>query len=315
MKTAIVTHPIFIQHETGLGHPESPRRLTAIQDHLVKSGLASQLEPLDPLPRGDLSQWISEIHRASYYQWLRERVPKHGGVYLDPDTPFSPQSLLAAEMAVCGVLTAVDRVMEGAVQNAFCAVRPPGHHAESNRAMGFCLFNNVAVAARYLQKAHRLRRILIVDWDVHHGNGTQHSFYNDPSVFYFSSHQFPFYPGTGSDSERGMGEGEGFTLNCPLPTGAGDKEILSRFEKILGPAVDSFKPDFILISAGFDAHRDDPLAGLQVTDDGFRELTKMVQSWANQHCEGRIVSCLEGGYNLDALARSVGIHIEVLSGS
>lgn len=313
MKTAFITHPIFLQHETGPGHPESPRRLSAIQDHLVRSGLASHLELVDPLPRGDLSRWIGEIHRSTYYQWLRERTPKNGFVHLDPDTPYSPQSLMAAEMTVCGVLTAIDRVIEGTSKNAFCAVRPPGHHAEANRAMGFCIFNNVAVGARYLQKAHGLQRILIIDWDVHHGNGTQHSFYNDPTVYYFSSHQYPFYPGTGSEAERGMGEGEGFTLNCPLSTGAGDKEILAKFEKVMTPAVELFKPDFILISAGFDAHQDDPLAGLRVTDGGFRELTKIVQSWADRYCQGRVVSCLEGGYNLEALARSVGVHLEVLA--
>jgi acetoin utilization deacetylase AcuC-like enzyme len=216
-------------------------------------------------------------------------------------------------MAVSGVLTAIDRVMEGSLLNAFCAVRPPGHHAESNRAMGFCLFNNVAIGARYLQKRHGLKRIFILDWDVHHGNGTQHSFYDDPTVFYFSTHQYPFYPGTGSEAERGAGEGEGTTLNCPLPSGSGDREMLSIFEKELASSVMSFSPDFILLSAGFDAHRDDPLASLQVTDGGFREMTRIVKSLAQTACQGRVVSSLEGGYNLAALARSVGVHLEILS--
>jgi acetoin utilization deacetylase AcuC-like enzyme len=313
VKTAYVTHPIYLRHDNGAGHPESADRLTAIENTLIQSGLQSKLETLTPSVFTDVSRWITEVHRPAYYQSLQEQVPERGAVYLDPDTPYSPHSLAAAEMAVSGVLTAIDRVMAGSIQNAFCAVRPPGHHAESNRAMGFCLFNNVAIAARYLQKRYDLKRIFILDWDVHHGNGTQHSFYQDPTVFYFSTHQYPFYPGTGSEDERGAGEGEGFTLNCPLSSGAGDREILSIFQKELVATVTAFKPDFILLSAGFDAHREDPLASLEVTDTGFQEMTKIVKSLAQTECQGRLVSCLEGGYHLAALARSVKMHLEVLS--
>lgn len=313
MKTGFVSHPIYRQHDTGPAHPESPERLAAIEGHLVKSGLISELVEIKPADDPDPAAWIDTVHHPRYYETLKKRVPEDETVYLDPDTPFSPMSLAAAEKAVSGVLTAADRVMSGSIRNAFCAVRPPGHHAEADRAMGFCLFNNVAIAARYLQKKHHLERIFILDWDVHHGNGTQHLFYSDPTVFYFSTHQYPFYPGTGSERERGEGEGEGFTLNCPLPSGAGDLEILRRIETIMAPALAAFKPDFILISAGFDAHRSDPLASLQVTDEGFSEMTQIVRSLAETHCGGRIVSCLEGGYHLAALARSVGRHLEVLS--
>lgn len=314
MKTALITHPIYLRHDNGPGHPESDQRLTAIRNRLGRSEVQSRLTFLEPSVPPDLSTWIGEVHLPAYYRSLQKMRPQRGSVYLDPDTPYSPQSLDAAEMAVSGTLTAIDRVMSGSVENAFCAVRPPGHHAEADRAMGFCLFNNVAIGARYIQKKYRLQRILIIDWDVHHGNGTQHSFYQDPTVFYFSTHQFPFYPGTGSEAERGRGDGEGFTLNCPLSAGAGDREILSEFEKKLIPAMEEFKPDFVLISAGFDAHREDPLAGLEVTEEGFGELTRLVRSMARSHCAGRIVSCLEGGYNLDALSRSVTRHLEVLSG-
>ena len=312
-KTGYLTHPIYLRHDNGAGHPESPDRLTAIEKGLTRSGLQSSLERITPASHPDVSRSITEIHRAAYYESLKEIAPQRGTLYLDPDTPFSQGSLAAAEMAVSGVLTAIDQVMAGTLTNAFCAVRPPGHHAESNRAMGFCLFNNVAIGARYVQKRHGLERVFILDWDVHHGNGTQHSFYDDPTVFYFSTHQYPFYPGTGSERERGAGDGEGATLNCPLPSGAGDREMLSIFEKELASAVTAFKPDFILLSAGFDAHRDDPLASLQVTDEGFREMTRIVKSLAQSVCLGWEVSCLDGGYNLAALARSVGVHLEVLS--
>ncbi|MGB3942733.1 MAG: histone deacetylase [Candidatus Manganitrophaceae bacterium] len=310
MKTGFVTHPIYRRHDTGPGHPESAERLAAIEGYLAKTGLLSELVEIVPGDDPDPAVWIKSVHDPDYYQALKKMVPRDERIYLDPDTPYSPMSLAAAEKAVAGVLTAIDRVMAGVVQNAFCAVRPPGHHAESNRAMGFCLFNNVAIGARYLQKRHGLERVFILDWDVHHGNGTQQMFYSDPTVFYFSTHQSPFYPGTGSERERGEGPGEGFTLNCPLPRGAGDKEILDCFEKVMAPALAAFQPDFILISAGFDAHRNDPLAGLTVTEEGFFEMTRIVRFLAETHCQGRIVSCLEGGYHLAALARSVGRHLE-----
>jgi acetoin utilization deacetylase AcuC-like enzyme len=314
VSTGFFSHPIALSHDTGRGHPESPKRLSAICNLLEQSGIGSEIRRITPHRFPDVEKWITTAHHPTYYQSLCQRLPATGLVYLDPDTPFSPCSLQAAEMAVSGVLMAIDQVMSGQLDNAFCAFRPPGHHAESNHAMGFCLFNNVAIGARYLQNKYHLNRVFIVDWDVHHGNGTQHSFYADPTVFYFSTHQYPFYPGTGSEKERGVGEGTGFTLNCPLDAGDGDGEILDCFNKALAHAVALFRPDFILISAGFDAHRDDPLASLDVTDKGFSEMAKIVKSLASTYCGGRLVSCLEGGYNLSALARSVENHLKVLLG-
>jgi acetoin utilization deacetylase AcuC-like enzyme len=202
--------------------------------------------------------------------------------------------------------------MEKRADNAFCAVRPPGHHAESGHAMGFCLFNNVAIAARYFQKRYGLERIAIVDWDVHHGNGTQHVFYDDPTVFFFSTHQYPWYPGTGGADERGEGKGEGYTLNVPLSAGMGDKEYLDVFNRTLRLALKAYRPDAIIISAGFDAHRDDPLAGMNLTAEGYKALTRVVKEIAAEHAQGRVLSCLEGGYNLAALAASVEGHLRVL---
>ena len=313
-RTGFFSHSSSLAHDTGRGHPESPKRLLAIDDYLQRIGMLSSLQSVVPHRYDGVEQWITRVHRSDYYQGLQRKGVGEGLLYLDPDTPFSKNTLVAAEMAVSGLLTAIDQVMAGLLQNAFCAFRPPGHHAESNRAMGFCLFNTVAIGARYLQEKYHLKRIFIIDWDVHHGNGTQHCFYEDPDVFYFSTHQYPFYPGTGSEDERGAGEGEGATLNCPLEEGEGDREILHYFNHQLVDAVSEFKPDFILISAGFDAHREDPLASLNVTDEGFLEMTRVVNGLSLTYCGGRIVSCLEGGYHLSALARSVGKHLEGLSG-
>ncbi len=260
-------------------------------------------------PRPDLSDWIAQVHQPGHLSRLEGLRPETGIARIDADTVMSSESYRVAKLAVEGTLAAADGILSGRLTNAFCAVRPPGHHAESNRAMGFCLFNNVAIAARYLQRRYHLSRVMIIDWDVHHGNGTQHIFEDDPTVFYFSLHQFPLYPGTGRADEHGRGAGEGYTLNCPLPPGQGDDEYISVFEKSLRPAVEAFRPDFILISAGFDAHRDDPLANMRVTEEGFGEMTRMVKDWARVHCQGRVLSCLEGGYHLEALARSVERHL------
>jgi acetoin utilization deacetylase AcuC-like enzyme len=215
-------------------------------------------------------------------------------------------------MAAGGVLSAVDAVMAGKVRNAFCAVRPPGHHALRDRAMGFCLLNNVAIASRYIQKKHKLGRVLIVDWDVHHGNGTQAAFYEDNTVFYFSAHASPFYPGSGGEAEKGSGKGLGFTLNIPLPAGSGDAVYRKVFEEKLRPTAAAFKPDFVLISAGFDAAQNDLLGPMKVTPSGYAELTRIVKGIAEQHAHGRLVSVLEGGYNLEALAASVESHVKAL---
>jgi acetoin utilization deacetylase AcuC-like enzyme len=230
------------------------------------------------------------------------------------DTPVSADSYQAALMAAGGVLNAVDAVMAGKVASAFCAVRPPGHHALKDRAMGFCIFNNVAIATRYIQKKHGLAKVLIVDWDVHAGNGTMAAFYDDPTVLQFDVHQSPFYPGTGSEEDRGAGKAVGLKINVPLGAGAGDKEYKEAFEKRLRPAAMAFKPDFVLISAGFDAHDGDTLGGMKVSTQGYADLTRIVRDIADKCCKGRIVSVLEGGYNLDNLGAAVEAHVKSLGG-
>lgn len=321
MKTGYIYHPAMLSHDTGPGHPESAQRLVALKEKRFTSepgdqneALSNRLDQVQSELHDDLYDAIARIHTLSYIDSLKVASPKTGKIYLDPDTPLSSGSLLAAELAVSSGLMAIDAVMAGTMKNAFCAVRPPGHHAEAERAMGFCLFNNIAIAARYIQTKYHLKRVFIIDWDVHHGNGTQNAFYHDASVFYFSTHQFPCYPGTGAEDECGEGSGQGFTENHPLPAGSGDTELLTVFEQDLQKAISNFQPDFILISAGFDAHCDDPLASLKVTDEGFEQMTKGVVALADIHCQGRIVSFLEGGYNLEALARSVERHLGVLAG-
>jgi acetoin utilization deacetylase AcuC-like enzyme len=294
----------------GAGHPESPNRLRGIMQQLEQSGTAARLTRIEPRVVED--EWITQIHRLSYLAMLKSHAPTNGRVSLDSDTSMSPGSLTAAYLAAGGALAAVDAIMSRQVDHVFCAVRPPGHHAEAGHAMGFCLFNNVAIAARYVQKKHGLKRVLIVDWDVHHGNGTQHSFEDDPSVLFFSTHQYPHYPGTGRESERGRGAGEGFTINVPMEAGEGDEEYRAIFEKLLVPAADAFKPEFVIISAGFDAHKDDPLASMRLTEEGYADLTDIVAGIAKRHAGGRILSSLEGGYHLTALAASVDRHIQAL---
>ncbi|HZI94685.1 MAG TPA: histone deacetylase [Patescibacteria group bacterium] len=306
-RVGIVTHPDYLTHHTGLTHPERPERLKAITDHLTQSGLMQQLIPIEP--RSGETRWIEQVHSPAYIKRVEEYCRGGRAIIDSMDTEISPRSFDVALLAVGGALGAADAIMEGTVGQAFCAVRPPGHHALRDVAMGFCLFNNIAVTARYLQQHHGLRRILIVDWDVHHGNGTQDAFYEDPSVFFFSIHQYPFYPGTGSRSETGQGEGTGNTFNAPMEAGRGDDDYLRVFEQELGPRVLRFKPDFILVSAGFDAHKDDPLAGMSLTETGYDRLTGLVRSWANDQCGGRILSMLEGGYNLKATALSVAAHL------
>lgn len=309
-KTGLVYHPAYLEHDMGAGHPESPNRLRAIMQQLEQSGTAARLTRIDPRKAED--EWITQIHTPGYVASINKHAPTSGRVSLDPDTSMSPGSLTAAYLAAGGALAAVDAIMSQQVDHVFCAVRPPGHHAEAGRAMGFCLFNNVAIAARYVQKKYGLKRVLIVDWDVHHGNGTQHSFEDDPSVLFFSTHQYPHYPGTGRTTERGRGAGEGFTINVPMEVGEGDDEYRAIFRKALVPAADEFKPEFVIISAGFDAHKDDPLASMGLTEAGYAELTNIVSGIATRHAHGRILSSLEGGYNLTALAASVDRHIQAL---
>ena len=307
-----VTHPDYLAHQTGLTHPERPERLRAITDRLRECGLLQDLSPIEPRP-AEIS-WIEQIHSPGYVTRVAESCRRGRAIIDSMDTGISSLSYDVSLLAAGGALAAADAVMEGRVREAFCAVRPPGHHALREVAMGFCLFNNIAVAARYLQRCHGLARVLIVDWDVHHGNGTQDAFYDDPTVFFFSIHQYPFYPGTGSRAEAGEGRGAGFTLNAPMQAGCGDDEYLRVFEQILAPRVRDFRPEFILVSAGFDAHREDPLGGMSLTERGYARLTQTVRSWAEELCGGRLISMLEGGYDLDALARSVESHLAALRG-
>ena len=298
------------RHDTG-AHPESAKRLTVVEDLFHNTDLHPHLMRLQPR-KAEIEE-LSEVHDRLYILQVQE-ASASGIRALDPDTFISPESYEEARLAAGGLLAAVDAVIKGEVNNAFCAVRPPGHHAERDHAMGFCLFNNVAVAVRYAQKRHGLAKILIVDWDVHHGNGTQSAFYDDPTVLYFSIHQYPHYPGTGARDQTGEGKGVGFTLNHTLPAGSGDREYLEAIEKVLIPAASDFAPDLILISAGFDAHKDDPLAGMQVTERGFSGMTESLVRLADKYAHGRIVSALEGGYDLSALKRSVRAHLSALIG-
>ena len=309
-KTGFVYDQIYLRHDTGKGHPERPQRLTAITERLGKSGLMPKLVAIRPRPAA--KKWLATVHSPKYVARI-EKACLQGDRYVDSrDTPVSKDSFNAALHAAGGTLAAIDAVMAGKVRNAFCVVRPPGHHALKDKAMGFCLFNNVAVAARYIQQKHALARVLIVDWDVHHGNGTQAMFYADPTVFYFGVHRYPFYPGTGAADERGKGKGLGTTLNVPLRAGGGDREFARALEDKLVPAARKFKPDFVLISAGFDAHQKDPLGGMKVTTEGYARLTRIVKGIAREHCRGRLVSVLEGGYSLEGLAAGCEAHVRVL---
>jgi len=309
-KTGLVYDPRYLDHDMGAGHPESPGRLSAIMQQLGQSGTAARMVKIEPREAED--EWITQIHTPSYLAMLKNHAPRNGRISLDPDTSMSSGSLTAAYLAVGGALAAVDAIMKRQVDHVFCAVRPPGHHAEAGRAMGFCLLNNVAIAARYVQKKYGLTRVLIIDWDVHHGNGTQHSFEDDHSVLFFSTHQYPHYPGTGRATERGRGAGDGLTINVPMEPGEGDEEYRAVFQKSLVPAADAFRPDFVIISAGFDAHKDDPLASMELTEAGYADLTGIVAGIAKRHAGGRILSSLEGGYHLTSLAASVDRHIQAL---
>ncbi len=309
-KTGLIYDDIYLEHETTPDHPERPERLIEIIKRLKSEGLYSQLLELKAAPAG--LNWIETVHSPDYIERAR-RSCNTGAGYLDsPDVPISDKSYEAAVIAAGGMLAAIDAVMEKRIANAFCAVRPPGHHALESHAMGFCIFNNVAIGARYIQKKYGLSKVLIVDWDVHHGNGTQATFYEDPTVLYFSVHQYPFYPGTGSRAERGDGKGLNYTVNVPLPAGSGDKVYLDVFEQELQPAALDFSPDFVLVSAGFDAHENDLLGQMAVTAEGFARLTEIVKAIALKCCQDRLVSILEGGYHLGGLAASVDSHIRVL---
>jgi acetoin utilization deacetylase AcuC-like enzyme len=309
-KLGFIYHPDFLKHETGIGHPERPQRLETLIQHLLGTPLWSKLSHLRPEPAS--LEWLHAVHPERYTMMIKGRCLVGEHVLDEGDTHVSKDSYDVALLAAGSVLLAVDRVMAGELDRAFCAVRPPGHHAGTSTVMGFCLFNNVAIGARYAQLRYGLKRIAIVDWDVHHGNGTQQIFYEDNSVLYISLHQFPYYPGTGSTGERGAGPGEGFTLNCPMGAGSVEKDYLDAFQTHIHPALESFRPEFLLISAGFDAHKDDPLAGIHLTEESFAGMTEVLLEITRESCGGRAVSVLEGGYNLQALARSVKAHLDAM---
>ncbi|MGA1865376.1 MAG: histone deacetylase [bacterium] len=306
----IIKDDRFLEHLQNVPHPESPRRLEVVHEYLL------ELEHHIPLtyitPRYASEKELALVHDPEYIQEIKNI--RCFPTYLDPDTPVTEQSFQAAVLAAGGLLEAVDTVIKVKASPVFALVRPPGHHAERGFAKGFCLFNNVALAARYAREQHGIKRVLICDWDVHHGNGTQHSFYNDPSVLYFSVHQYPHYPGTGHIKEIGAGPGEGFTINCPLPRGQGDKEYKAIFQKILMPVALEYQPEMILVSAGFDPYFDDPLAGMEVTDEGFAFMTSALMDIAASCCPGRIILTLEGGYHLHGIAKCISRVILTLNG-
>ena len=311
-RTGIVADPAVRQHEIGPAHPESPARYTAVMDRLQAAELLPRLHRIES--RSATDDELALAHAPSYIELVEREVAQSCGQLSTGDTDISSHSAKVARLAAGSVLQAVDAVFAGEIANAFCVVRPPGHHASAARGMGFCLFNNIAVAARYAQKHYGVARVLIADWDVHHGNGTQDIFYRDGSVLFFSTHQSPWYPGTGAASERGEGPGAGKTINCPFPAGSGRAEIVGAFETILLPAAEAFQPDLILLSAGFDSRVGDPLGQFTLTDSDFAELTRMMTDLAVKHCQNRLVSILEGGYSLQGLALGVEAHIRALMG-
>ncbi|MEM7183798.1 MAG: histone deacetylase [Spirochaetota bacterium] len=309
MKTAIATCKEFWQHDTGSHHPEQIARLTSIQEKIEITNYYPQLLQVETQKASQEN--ICRIHSQAYYDHFFQTTAQGSG-YFDPDTPFSQGSQDAALLAAGTGIALADSILAGKAKNGIALVRPPGHHAEKDKAMGFCLFNNVAIAARYLQ-SQGFEKIFIIDWDVHHGNGTENAFYEDDSVFFVSSHQYPFYPGSGHQNDTGSGKGKGFNKNYPLQRGTGNEALIDIFQEQIVKELDSFQPDCILLSAGFDAHIEDPLGGLTITTAGFETLTQIVKTKAEELCQGRLVSFLEGGYNLKALAESVEAHLAVLA--
>ena len=310
--THLFTDPLFLRHETGR-HPERPERLRAVTARLAKSGVAARCMPgeYQPLTANE----VTAVHALTMVE-LARRAAEQGGA-LNPDTPVSPESYTVAMAAAGACAAAVDAVMLAKDRNALCLVRPPGHHATLTRSMGFCLFNSIALAAQHARQTHGLTRILIVDWDVHHGNGTQDIFYADPEVQFLSVHRYGhgFYPGSGAADETGTGAGLGRTLNLPLRLGVTRKQYLAAFAAGLETAAEAIKPELILLSAGFDAHAADPIGSLGLEVEDFTEMTRMILQTARTHCSGRLVSCLEGGYDLEALASSVEAHLQELLGT
>jgi acetoin utilization deacetylase AcuC-like enzyme len=307
MKTGLVYDKRFLQHDPGTGHPECKERLSSVMNYLGRRAWFDNIFQIPPLTADE--RWLMQIHTRQYLERARLACLTNQA-YLDTlDVGISRETYDVALLASGATLVLADRVLSGEINNGFALIRPPGHHAETDLAMGFCLLNNVAILARYLQIQHRIDKIAILDWDVHHGNGTQHIFESDPSVLYISAHQYPFYPGTGAYTETGIGRGQGYTLNCPMPAGSTDGDYTRIFHEKILPKIENFKPEFIIISSGFDAHQDDPLGGMRLSTEFFGWMTERIAELANKHCAGRIISVLEGGYNLDRLPLCIEQHL------
>ena len=304
MKTAIITTNTYLNHNTGQGHPENADRVSVVIENLKKK----EKNFIWKKPKKFDSKYLKITHNPNYVNEVEKSFPKKGLFFLDGDTIVSPGSKEASSDAVGSIITAIDGVQKKEFKNAFCAVRPPGHHAEKNKAMGFCIYNNVEVGAYYLIEKYKLKRIAIIDFDVHHGNGTQDIFYNNEKVLYISTHQYPYYPGSGANNEKGKHNN---VLNIPLPAGTSSEEYLNAYENVL-KKLKQFKPEFVLFSAGFDAHKDDPLAQLQLKSKDFYDLTKRTLELVKSSCKGNVVSILEGGYDLKALLESTEMHINAL---
>jgi len=313
MATAIVHHPIYQKHDTGFGHPETPVRYEVVMNALREDKKLWEAST-EITPEKASKGLMLAAHTPQHFKRVEGAI-EHGIDRLDADTVISMQSFDASLFAAGGAIAGVDAVMQGKVENAFVAVRPPGHHATAENAMGFCLFNNIAVAARHAQNQYKeIDRVAVIDWDVHHGNGTQGIFYDDPSVYFFSMHQYPWYPGSGSRGETGHGRGLGSTMNIPVKANTSADEQKRMFESAVEDISKKFRPDLIMISAGFDAHLTDPLGQLRLEDRDFVSMTRTVKQWADEACAGRIVSCLEGGYNLETLGETVKNHVAELNG-
>ena len=304
MSTAYISHPDFMKHEMGRHHPECPERIAAIEDQLIQSRLDAHLKRIDPPLASEAD--ITRVHSEDHLAFVKSKAPSSGYSMIDGDTIMNPATLTVSLRAAGAAIAAVDAVMQGEVNNAFCAIRPPGHHAEPHRSMGFCVFNNVAIAARYAIEKYDLERVAVIDFYVHHGNGTEAAFINDPHVLMCSFFQHPFYPYSGLDGGDNM-------VNVPLPATTNGKIVRDMISKTWIPRLDEFKPQLIIISAGFDAHREDDLGQMGLVEDDYVWMTKQLMEVANRYCDGKIVSCLEGGYNLSALGRSVAAHLKTLA--
>jgi acetoin utilization deacetylase AcuC-like enzyme len=308
---SIYTHPIFYKHDTGIGHPESSARIDAAMEGVDRAGFAARTMR-DAAPHADTERIIARVHSADYERELDQACRMGLRLFHSLDNPISSQTFAAARAAVATALTAADDMLRQS-QRAFVIARPPGHHAERIQAMGFCFFNTIACVAEWLREQNGIERVFIFDFDVHHGNGTQHLFEERDDVFYASIHRYPFYPGTGAANELGTGSGRGFTKNIPMPGGTGDADYVRAVEDDIVRIIDDYRPDAILLSSGFDAHRRDPLGGMRVTERAYGEITRRIVEVANRHTHGRVLSLLEGGYDMEGLAASVDEHVRALS--